>query len=99
MTDYSNPVSNPGHYGLTLIGDIEWTDEAYSFDTTVVLRNAEGKLCYIEDSGCSCPLPFENTGTDDLEWVTREELQAHLESRNAADRSGEIADLMLRVVS
>ena len=101
MGAYDNPVSTPWKYKLVPVDEIEWSDGCYEFNTTVVLRSEDGRLCYAEDSGCSCPTPFDGQTEEDLTWVTREELQAHLESRSKSSYSGsreaEIADLMLKV--
>jgi hypothetical protein len=89
--------------GYAVIGDIDWVD-SYEYDITLVLR-ADGELFYVEDSGCSCDSPWQYTEPADVTGpVTREALQEYLESRNTSkyDRSryaGEIADLMLKVVS
>lgn len=104
---YNDPVNSPEKYGLELVGQVEWSSGYYEFDTTAVLKNADGRFCYAEDSGCSCPTPFGGQGEGDLTWVTPQELQAHLESRNKENsteyrevsRDAEIADLMLKVTS
>ncbi|GAA0970037.1 hypothetical protein GCM10009555_018260 [Acrocarpospora macrocephala] len=72
---------SPENYGLTTIGEIDWSDGCYQFDYTVIWRNQDGQLLYGEDTGCSCPSPFEDTGLDDLTACTLPELQAHLEKR------------------
>jgi hypothetical protein len=62
---------NPEEAGLTVVGEVEWSEPSWSFDTTVVWFK-EGQFYWASDSGCSCPSPFEtfysiadlNTGTD-----------------------------------
>ncbi len=62
-----NMYSNPEAFGLTTIGEIDWSDGCYNFDYTVVWqRTFDGKFVYAEDSGCSCPSPFEDAGVEDL---------------------------------
>lgn len=93
---------SPEKFGLTPLGDIDFSDGCYQFDLTAVWRDATGKLLWADDAGCSCPSPFESVGIDDLSTGTPAELQAHLEKRNTegydGDRSDAIAELMGRVV-
>lgn len=109
---YNNVYSTPEHYGLTIIGEVEWSDGCYQFDTTVVWRDAAGRLFWASDSGCSCPAPFEYfNGRDDLVTGTPAELGAVLNKLLAEmKKSGyrmtefsrceaEVADLMLKVIS
>jgi hypothetical protein len=97
---------NPEECGLTQVGEIEWGDANYSFALTVVWKDEYGNLYRADDSGCSCPTPFEDYHTvDDLIATNAADLQTYLEERNRenlegyGDRSAEIADLMLKVVS
>lgn len=106
-----NFYTDPAKFGLTNIGEIEWGDGCYSFDLTVVWRREfDGKLVYAEDSGCSCPSPFEDQDIPDLTLCTVTELQAQLAKR--AEDAGSvygrgisdehrmaIANLMARVVA
>lgn len=57
---------NPDKYGMSQIGEIDWSDGNYQFDLTVVWRKEDGSFVYGEDSGCSCPTPFENMDAQDL---------------------------------
>lgn len=67
-----NPYSTPEAYGLATVGEVEWGDGCYSFDLTVVWRDTTtGALYYADDSGCSCPTPFQDTGRDDLTLIDR----------------------------
>ncbi|MEO3860954.1 hypothetical protein [Acrocarpospora sp. B8E8] len=72
---------SPEKYGLATVGEIDWSDGCYQFDYTVIWRNHDGQLFHADDSGCSCPSPFESTGLDDLTACTLPELQAYLEKR------------------
>lgn len=77
-----NIYDKPEDFGLTLIDDIDFSSGAYEFDITAVWRrDADGALVYADDSGCSCPSPFEGEGVNDLIVATPAELQAHLEQR------------------
>lgn len=96
---------NPEKFGLIPVDQIDWSSGCYEFDITAVWKRiVDGQLLYAEDSGCSCPSPFESVGIDDLTACTPQELQAHLEGRNAElladewskdrDRSVQIAEMM-----
>ena len=63
----SGPYYNPEKFGLTVIGEVENTDMEYTFDTTVLWSDSNGKLYWSWDSGCSCPTPFE---AETLEGMT-----------------------------
>jgi len=102
---------NPEQYGLETVGEVEWTDESYSFDVTVVFRSLEGDLYWADDSGCSCPGLLEGWTFDQLTKGTKWELAAHLKderkrrttqyewSRIGPNTDAEIADLMERVMA
>ena len=54
----SNIYYDPEDYGLKVFTSVE--DEAdYEFDMFVVWVDEAGALFYAEDSGCSCPEPFQ----------------------------------------
>ena len=52
-----------GHYkGFTKLDEIEWDNESYAFNITGIwVRDEDGTVWYADDSGCSCPTPWENT--------------------------------------
>lgn len=103
----SNIFSDPEGFGLTLLGEVDFSDGCYEFDYTAVWRTSDGALVYADDAGCSCPSPFEDTGVNELIVCTPAELQAHLEDQAgrypASDGPGframEIANLMARVIA
>lgn len=85
--DTPDPYYNPEEFGLTIIGTMEWHLASYEYDMTVVWQDAEGKLYWASDSGCSCPSPFEEYKTlDSLETGTRDQLFGEIDSRLAIDR-------------
>lgn len=54
------------------LAEVQWGEADYSFDLTRVYRHTEtGELFYAEDSGCSCPSPFEETTEEDLHRIER----------------------------
>lgn len=55
-----DPYYDPEHFGLEPVATIDFSDGYYQFDYLAVWREKEtGRLFYAEDSGCSCPSPFE----------------------------------------
>jgi len=55
-----NIYYSPEDYGLELVGEIERSDGCYQFDMVAVWKQARGKYWIGQDSGCSCPSPFED---------------------------------------
>lgn len=77
-----NLYDNPEKFGLKVLGDIDWSSGYYEFDQTAVWQDELGQMYYGDDSGCSCPSPFEaHNGLEALTACTFPELQAHLEKR------------------
>lgn len=97
-----NVYSHPEKLGLTMIGEIDWAEESWSFDLTVVWRDETGQLFTASDSGCSCPAPFEDIASvDELEKVTRDQLATQLNERmkkETRDCSDDVARLMELVI-
>lgn len=77
LFDYKMPV------GLAYLGEISWDDGCYQFDLTAVWYSIDmGQLYYADDSGCSCPSPFENISTvEQLIECTLSELKEHLNNQ------------------
>lgn len=54
------------------LASVEWRHESYQYDQTAVFRHKpSGLLFFGEDSGCSCPSPFELTTVEMLTPITR----------------------------
>lgn len=88
---------NPGKYGLTTIGEIDWSDGNYQFDLTVVWEDRAGRFWYGDDSGCSCPAPFQDTDLVDLVNLTSiDQFTVHCMGRvyGGEDRSMEMVALV-----
>jgi hypothetical protein len=88
----ANIYYDPDKFGLTPVGEIDWSSGSYEFDYTVVWkRDLDGRFVYAEDSGCSCPVPFESTGVDDLTVLPKrgglKEFREH-----CADRQAEMSE-------
>lgn len=65
---------SPEDHGLTVFGELDEPDMSYEFHMLVVWVG-DGRLWYQEDSGCSCPSPFEDChSTDDLIEITHDSL-------------------------
>jgi hypothetical protein len=55
----NNPYYNPENFGLEIVGNFDWCEPDYSFDMLVVWKEKRGQYWIGQDSGCSCPSPFE----------------------------------------
>lgn len=71
-----NIYYQPEAYGLTVVGEIEMYDMGYGFDTTVLWRNEAGKYFWAHDSGCSCPVPFEECNLSNMSSGTVKEFKS-----------------------
>lgn len=101
----SNPYYNPEDFGLTIVDEIEWRDEPYEFDLTVIWKDKSGKYWIADDSGCSCPSPFEDYHTLEsldgphnkrgIESILRTRLEAIRDERYHYGRS--FADLRAEI--
>lgn len=66
MSSWDNIYSLPGNYGLELITSMD-LGESYDFDIYALFRNGDGAWFLVNDSGCSCPAPFEDyTSADQI---------------------------------
>jgi hypothetical protein len=59
---------DPAAVGLELVAEVDAYEEAYEFHLVTVWRLLEdGQLLGATDTGCSCPMPYEDVrGRDDL---------------------------------
>lgn len=73
----------PEEHGLVGVGDVQWTGDAYQWDTTTVMYHVEsGEFYWESGSGCSCNGPLEDVhGLNDLEHGTLFQLSAELSKR------------------
>lgn len=56
---------------LEFIGDVSLDNEPYQFeDLRIYVRRQDGMIMWATDSGCSCPVPFENHKVKDLKEST-----------------------------
>jgi hypothetical protein len=63
---YSNIYYSPEKFGLKVVLDVDKSDGCYQFDQFVIWEGYGGRYYWGEDSGCSCPSPFEDAGLDTL---------------------------------
>lgn len=98
---YSNDEND---LGLKFVDTIDFSDGYYQFDYTGVWKNDAGQLFLADDSGCSCPSPFEDfTKLEQFTPVTVAELQEYLTERDKTtyeapgSRELEIADLITKL--
>ena len=79
-----NVYYDPEKFGLTIIGEVEFSSGSYEFDMTLVWKAADGSVYVADDSGCSCPTPFEGMGIADLTKIERlQDLIAYFDKRKA----------------
>ena len=77
--DYVNVLSSPELCGLTLIA-CEDIAGAWEFDMFAIWTNGRS-LFWATDSGCSCPIPFEDhNSVEDLTRATYKELVSAINS-------------------
>ncbi len=55
-----NIYCHPESYGLKVFAETSNPALDYKFSMFVVWQDKSGNLFYAEDSGCSCPAPFED---------------------------------------
>ena len=65
----NNVYYNPEKFGLTIVVHAD-AGESYAFDDFIVWKDANDRYYWAEDSGCSCPIPFEGLGLNDLRTGT-----------------------------
>lgn len=52
---------NPEKYGVTIVECFDAYEQNYDFHQVLVVKSIEtGRLYAATDSGCSCPIPFED---------------------------------------
>lgn len=86
----NNIYYNPEKFGVELVGEFEWSEPSWSFDTLAVFKERRGRYWIAEDSGCSCPSPFENyTDLNELDGpYTKDGLRKRIDTR-IEERTGE----------
>lgn len=78
---------NPEEFGLKIVGEIDWSDGCYQYDLTVVWQDEAGQLYIGNDSGCSCPSPFEYVNKiDGLTKVSKFEVAEQVQATLAENK-------------
>lgn len=75
-----NIYYNPEKFGLTEVGQVEFSTGCYEFDTFAVWKDGAGKFYWAQDSGCSCPEPFGGLGLENIDSGTWVEMKAALDA-------------------
>lgn len=58
---YNDTYHNPARFGLEVVAEVDLSEPDYSFDIAMVWWHAQTDKFYAaQDSGCSCPSPFED---------------------------------------
>lgn len=61
-----NLYYTPEKLGYEIVTVFELRDEPWEFDLLIVWRDPDGNLKWAADTGCSCPVPFEDHTPGDL---------------------------------
>ena len=78
-----NPYYNPEKWGLEKVAELDFSSGSYEFNlTSVWTKEGEESFYWADDSGCSCPSPFEDVrGVEELQRGGFKQLRDHLNSR------------------
>lgn len=84
----ANPYYDPDKCGLKKVAELDFSSGCYEFDITAVWTYGDEKKFYwADDSGCSCPSPFEDVNSfEQLQSGPFKVLRDHLNAR--FDREG-----------
>lgn len=82
-----NPYYNPETFGLEMIS-FEDRNSCYDYNTQCFFATADGLIYAASDSGCSCPVPFE----DSYSAYTKEEALQLMERVGSVDQALSIFD-------
>lgn len=57
----NNVYYDPQKFGLSVVDSLDEPDLSYEYNTLVVWKHDQSnRLYWAQDSGCSCPTPFES---------------------------------------
>lgn len=97
----TNAYYDPEQYELTTVGTIDWDNEPYEFNETLVLRDKDGVFYWADDQGCSCPVPFEDHSfpsdyeSGDFFALSRYLTERQVEKNNS-DVDAQVVELLAR---
>lgn len=87
---YQDVYFTPEKFGLTTIGEVDFSSGLNEFDLFVVWKDSAGNFLWAEDSGCSCPSPFDTyRDVSRLDKGTAHDAAAALQER--LNSQGEVA--------
>jgi hypothetical protein len=91
--------SSPEKFGLTTIAQLDDDLANYSFDMVVAWKHSDGSIYWGQDSGCSCPSPFEEfTGLEMLSRAAPDLLDLQQAVENHHTHSAEDARRFMEAV-
>ena len=76
-----NPYYKPEHFGLELTS-VDQHNMSYEYNTLCFWATKDGRVFTAQDSGCSCPTPFEN-----YEGKTQKDVLQKLEQVGSVDQA------------
>ena len=91
-----NVYYNPEKFDLRPVAEIELDHESWQFNIVCVWQHTKtGEFYMGQDSGCSCPSPFEDyTSLDKLDRLVYDDLEKWVKS---AVNQNEMADFLKKV--
>lgn len=101
----SSPVGwdfhgQPEKWGLTEVAEID-AGGSFEFDLVTIWRDQDGKLWMGEDSGCSCPVPYEDhvwpTDFEEVASIDQVETAVRKRWRHYGPSAGEVLDFIRTV--
>ena len=80
MSEYVNIYDTPERFGLVNVGTMDLDDQPWQFNMLLVQFHPETNKFYVsQDSGCSCPSPFEDITTlDGIKPMTEIEAKSYI---------------------
>lgn len=88
-----NPYYNPELLGLEIV-EMEDIGGPYEFDMWIVWRRlSDGKLFCGNDSGCSCPTPFDDWTIDSMDSIEEHIFKLKEEIGGIWKNNNDISDL------
>jgi len=72
---------SPEEADLKSVGSVEWHGESFRFNLTAVWQDKSGMYYWASDQGCSCPIPFEGLGLNELNRGSNWDVAAYLNDR------------------
>jgi len=99
---YENIYYDPEHFGLEIVAEIEYSSGFYEFDTRVVWKQKSSRKCFTaRDSGCSCPIPFEDYHMGNIEPLNfqalRQEVNDELTKEGSNITAEQAQDFLAKV--